>query len=161
MNVRKKALILFVLVGTSTIYFLKAQEMNEEDHTLIKKATLGYIENFFENNFEEMSFFLHPELAKRGISKKRGIEEYYFENLSMEELKKMMTSKKALPKQEQINTVEILDVFRNTASVKLTTGYPKRMKWIEYIHLVKVEGKWKIANIVWDYFPMKPRSRRK
>ena len=79
----------------------------------------------------------------------------------MEELKKMMTSKKALPKQEQINTVEILDVFRNTASVKLTTGYPKRMKWIEYIHLVKVEGKWKIANIVWDYFPMKPRSRRK
>ncbi|MDC6366691.1 nuclear transport factor 2 family protein [Flagellimonas amphidinii] len=73
----------------------------------------------------------------------------------------MLASKKALSKQNQINEVEILDVFRNTASVKLTTGYPERMKWIEYIHLVKVEGEWKIANIVWDYFPMKSKNRKK
>ncbi len=157
----RKSILLYLLLVASMFNSLKAQETGDEDNLQIESATLGYIENFFENNFEEMSFYLHHELAKRGISKKRGVEEYYFENLSMEKLKNMLASKKALSKQDQINQVEILDVFRNTASVKLTTGYPGRMKWIEYIHLVKVEGKWKIANIMWDYFPMKPKNRRK
>lgn len=161
MKVCKKIVIISLLVIACASHPIKAQEMGKEDKSLIEKATLGYIENFFENDFEKMSIYLHPELAKRGVSKKRGIEEYYFEDLSMEELKNMLESKKILSKKDQINKVEILDVFRNTASVKLTTGYPERMKWIEYVHLVKLEGEWKVANIVWDYFPMKPRSRKK
>ncbi|WP_350292563.1 nuclear transport factor 2 family protein [uncultured Croceitalea sp.] len=150
--------VLFLLVIFSTVVQMNAQ--NDENKALVEAVTLGYIENFFENNFEQMSLYLHPELAKRGVSKKRGLEEYYFEDLSMEALKNMLTSKKVLSKEDQINKVEVLDIFRNTASVKLTTGYPKRMKWIEYIHLVKVSGEWKIANIIWDYFPMKPRARK-
>ena len=148
-----KVILFFLLVSHS----VSSQEFAKE-HISIKKVTLGYIENFFENNTEEMLTFLHPELAKRGISKKRGEQTLFFENLPIEKLVKMLKKKKKLPKMDQENKVEILDVFYNTASVKLTTGYPGKMKWIEYIHLCKINHKWLITNIIWDYFPRKKRN---
>lgn len=143
------------------IFFITFSALSQDfskEHNEIKKVTLGYIENFFENNTDNMLTFLHPELAKRGISKKRGSQELFFENLPLEKLKKMLKKKKKLPKDKQKNHVEILDVFHNTASIKLTTGYPGKMNWIEYIHLSKIDNKWLITNIIWDYFPRKKRK---
>lgn len=120
------------------------------DMSKIKEAVLGYIENFFENNTEEMFKYLHPDLAKRGMSKKRGDSTLTFQDMSQEELKNMLSKKEPLSKEEQQNTIEILDVFYNSANVKLKTGYPD-MKWIEYILLTRTEEGWKISDILWDY----------
>ena len=146
-------IILFFLITHS----VSSQEFTKE-HDDIKKVTLGYIENFFENNTKEMLLYLNPELAKRGVSKKRGEQALFFENLPLEKLKEMLKKKKRLPRSQQKNSIKILDVFFNTASVKLTTGYPGKMKWIEYIHLSKIDNKWLITNIIWDYFPRKKRN---
>ncbi len=147
----KFLLIFFITLNISAQNFTK-------EHQNIKNVTLGYIENFFENNTKEMLSYLHPKLAKRGFSKKRGEQSLYFENLSKERLVKMLKKKKRLPRNQQKNTVKILDVFYNTASVRLTTGYPGKMRWIEYIHLCKTDNKWQIVNIIWDYFPRIKRN---
>ncbi len=123
------------------------------DISMITNAVNGYIENFFENNTEEMYQYLHPALAKRGISKKRGEEGLFFQNMSEKELRELLSEKKPLPKPEQQNEIEILDVFYNSANVKLSTGYPGKMQWIEYIVLCRVNKEWKITDIVWDYTP--------
>ncbi|WP_181899472.1 S41 family peptidase [Flagellimonas nanhaiensis] len=130
------------------------------DKQNITKTVLGYLENFFENNTEEMLKYLHPQLAKRGISKKRGESALFFQDMEMDELKAMLERKPAFPMEKQQNKVEIQDVFFNSASVKVTTGYPGRMEWIEYIHLFKLNGEWKIANILWDYFPRKNQKTK-
>lgn len=129
-----------------------------EDKTAIESTVKGYIENFFENNAEEMSKYLHPDLAKGGVSKKRGEDILFFETMSMEKLNKIVTTKPVLSKSSQSNEIKILDVFRNTASVRLNTGYPQKMKWIEYILLTKIDGKWLINDIIWDYYPMQRRG---
>lgn len=44
------------------------------------------------------------------------------------------------------NKVIILDTYNNMASVKLVSD-----NWVEYLHLLKINGHWKIKNLVWDY----------
>ena len=127
------------------------------DLRAIEQTVLGYLENFFENKTEAMFQYLHPQLAKRGISKKRGEPSLFFEDMTQEQLKEMLQKKRALSKEKQQHKVEILDVFHNTASVRVATGYPGRLEWIEYIHLCKLGEEWSIANIIWDYYPKKAK----
>jgi len=46
------------------------------------------------------------------------------------------------PKKE----VKLLDVSDRTASVKLSAD-----EWIDYMHLVKINGQWKIINVLWQF----------
>ncbi|ASW73968.1 hypothetical protein CJF12_06450 [Chryseobacterium piperi] len=47
-----------------------------------------------------------------------------------------------VPKKE----IKFLDVSDKTASVKLIAD-----EWIDYMHLVKLNGTWKIINVLWQY----------
>jgi hypothetical protein len=38
-----------------------------------------------------------------------------------------------------------LDRFQNAASVRIDAG-----EWIDYLHLGKIGGKWKIINVLWE-----------
>jgi hypothetical protein len=142
---------------------LSAQDLTNEvtpdDKQAIETVVLSYIENFFENNSEEMLRYLHPDLAKGGVSKRRGEKTYFFENMEMEQLTELLKTKPVLDKADQKNKIQILDVFLNTANVRLNTGYPDKMEWIEYILLSKIDGKWLINNIMWDYYPRKRSAK--
>lgn len=131
------------------------------DIAKITNTVKGYVESFFENNVDEMYKHLHPDLAKRGMNKKRDENKLFFHIMTEDELRSLTTRKKALPKSEQENTIEILDVSYNSANVKLTTGYPKRMQWIEYIILCRIGDEWKITDIVWDYIPSKQQKPKR
>jgi hypothetical protein len=158
-------IVLFLLSFSSNLIGQEKYQQKEADILKEKKAietaVLGYIENFFENDIVAMQAYLHPELSKGGISKKRGATDLFYEKMPMERLKKMMETKKPLVRDLQKNEVKILDVFRNTASVRLETGYPNKMRWIEYIHLSKTNGKWLVNNVLWDYYPMKKKKKKK
>lgn len=158
-------ILCFIAIGQMTAQAQSKKTSSDNEITHIDKAgieaaVLGYIENFFENNTEEMIKHLHPQLAKGGVSKKRGEEVYFYEAMSIDQLKELMASKPALPKEQQDNEVIILDVFRNTASVRLETGYPNRMRWIEYIILSKTDDQWLVNNVMWDYYPMKRKPKK-
>ena len=42
--------------------------------------------------------------------------------------------------------VVLLDVSERTASVKLIAD-----EWIDYMHIVKLNGSWKIINVLWQF----------
>ncbi|MEN5054461.1 nuclear transport factor 2 family protein [Sphingobacterium kitahiroshimense] len=42
--------------------------------------------------------------------------------------------------------VILLDVSAKTASVKLVAD-----EWIDYMHIVKLNGSWKIVNVLWQF----------
>ncbi len=52
-----------------------------------------------------------------------------------------------MPKDAPKN-VEVLDVLNQTASAKLTASWG-----IDYMHLAKYDGKWKIVQVLWQSPP--------
>ena len=49
------------------------------------------------------------------------------------------------PVAERRSDVRILDIFQNTASVRVDAG-----GWIDYMHVVKWKGRWMILNVLWE-----------
>lgn len=144
MTMKFKTLLLTALFIFSAPPQLLSQEA---DTVLIEKTVLNYIENFFENKFEAMNESLHPRLAKRGLNPDRTMSE----DAPPSALKTMMENKQAFPVSAQKNKVTNIKVFRDVATATLVTGYP-RTRWVEFVHLVKTEGKWKIINVFWEFF---------
>jgi hypothetical protein len=48
------------------------------------------------------------------------------------------------------NKIKILDIYNRIATVKLVSD-----NWVEYLHLMKLDGKWSIVNLVWQYKDIK------
>lgn len=52
------------------------------------------------------------------------------------------------PVAQQRKDVRILDIFRNTASVRVDAS-----TWIDYMHIAKWNGRWVIVNVLWELRP--------
>ena len=55
---------------------------------------------------------------------------------------------KQVAESERQADVEILDYFVSVATVKLTMR-----DWVDYMHIARVGGEWKIVNVLWDMKP--------
>ena len=49
------------------------------------------------------------------------------------------------PAAQQRSDVRILDIFQNTASVRVDAG-----AWVDYLHMVRWNGRWVILNVLWE-----------
>ena len=146
----KKVLILIIaLLSTVNSH----AQTDTTENNAIEKAILNYIENFFENNFDAMNESLHPRLAKRGLNPDGTLSD----DFPPEKLKELMLTKQQFELKNQYNVVEDILVYGNMASASLRTGYPK-LRWTEYIHLVKQEGNWKIINVFWEFKKAKDKK---
>lgn len=122
------------------------QAQTAADSAAIKKAALDYVEGWYEGNAERMERALHPELAKRIVRTDQN-------NRSRLEQMSAMTlvlgvkrgGGKDTPLAQQQKDVFILDIFQNTASAKAVMS-----GWIDYLHLAKWNGEWKIVNVLWE-----------
>lgn len=143
----KKTFITIIVLLSAVV--VHAQQETTENKA-IEKTILNYIENFFENNYDAMNKSLHPRLAKRGLNPDGTLSD----DFPPEKLKELMSTKQKFEVKHQYNIVENISVFGNMAKASLTTGYPKT-RWVEYIHLVKVDNEWKIINVFWEFYAKK------
>ncbi len=139
---KKIFIILIVLLSTVTSH----AQLKTDENTEIEKTILNYIENFFENNFDTMNESLHPRLAKRGLNPDSTLSD----DFPPEKLKELMLTKQKFELKHQYNVVEDITIYGNMANASLRTGYPK-LRWTEYIHLMKQDGNWKIINVFWEF----------
>lgn len=114
------------------------------DEAKIRRAALDYAESWYAGNAEQMRRALHPQLAKR-IARTGGLE-----HMDAEKLIAGVAAGygKKTPPDKQLKNVKILDVFGNTASVRLEMS-----GWIDYMHLAKFGDEWKIVNVLWELKP--------
>jgi hypothetical protein len=122
-----------------------------EDEAAIRATALDYVEGYYEGNADRMERALHPHLAKR-IARTDANGKTPVDQMSAMELVQIIRlgTGKNIPKEKQIKNVTILDVFGNTASVKA-----EMLEWVDYMHIAKVNGQWKIINVLWE---MKPKE---
>jgi hypothetical protein len=123
---------------------LRAQ--SAADTAGIRAAALDYIEGWYAANGDRMARALHPELAKR-IMNSDSAGNTWIRDMGATELVRGARSGggSRTPAADQRKDVRILDVFQNAASVRIDAS-----TWIDYLHLVKWRGEWKIINVLWE-----------
>jgi len=141
------SLLILVLAFGLTVF-----AQTDEDRNSVKQACLDYVEAVYEVNPSKAERSVHPDLVKRGFFIKKGETVYSPHTMTfteLVELTKNYNKKGSLPK-DAVKEVVVFDVADQTASAKVTAVWG-----IDYIHLAKYDGKWKIINILWQSPPKK------
>jgi NADPH:quinone reductase-like Zn-dependent oxidoreductase len=119
-------------------------EIVPDDAERIRRTALDYIEGWYAGDAERMARALHPALVKR-IVLRRG-EGSVLDEMGARQLIEAtgQGAGKDTPAGLQRADVRVLDVFGDTASVRVDAG-----EWIDYMHLARWEGEWRILNVLW------------
>src|SRR5689334_9894488 len=101
------------------------------DSAGIRQAALDYIEGWYEGNGERMERALHPDLAKRIINTNQAGRSVLGHQSAMTLVQNTKRGGgKQTPAAQQRKDVRILDIFGNTASVRIDAS-----TWIDYLHI--------------------------
>jgi hypothetical protein len=132
-----------------TIVVVKTNAQTKQDTLDIERVALDYIVSQHTPNGEQMKNALHPRLVKRTFWKDKETQIEYVRETTAEVMVIVAETYNKdgkhfpkIPKKE----VKFLDVSDRTASVKLIAD-----DWIDYMHIVKVNGKWQIVNVLWQF----------
>ena len=116
----------------------------------IKQTALDYGQGWYEGDAERMERALHPDLAKRTLMPDPRSGKGKIDHMSAMSL--VQATRKGYgaktPTDKQQTDVTILDVYGNAASVKLVMH-----DWVDYLHMVRTEGRWVIVNVLWELSP--------
>lgn len=103
---------------------------------LIRTACMDYVEGWFDSNPARLKNGVHPDLVKR-IPENNKLRETTREKL----IESTMRKKDHKPE----IVVEVFDVFKDIALAKVTSGF------VDYVQLAKINGKWRVVNVLWQY----------
>lgn len=143
----KQSIILTTSLFLLLTFHVQGQDL--QDSLDIKQVALDYIESQHNVKPKQFERAAHPRMVKRTFwtNKKTG-KEYLRETftdamvLLAETYNKDGDKFPDNPKKE----VVILDIYDKTASVKLIAD-----DWIDYMHIVKLNGKWQLVNVLWQF----------
>lgn len=145
----RRVLTLIALLAAAGASPINAQ--TAADSAAIRATALNYVEGWYEGNAERMTRALHPDLAKRIVQ--TGPDGSRLDHMTAQQLING-TSRGGgtrTPKEQQQKDVVILDIFGNAASVRATMS-----GWVDYMHIAKWNGEWRIVNVLWE---LKPRGQ--
>jgi hypothetical protein len=116
----------------------------ERDEGAIRDVARAYLESWLDGDGERMRGALHPMLAKRGLDYGPDSAPTAVHHLDTDH---MIESAARGPRRQFQRTCEItiLDLADNVASVKVVSE-----PFIDYLHLVKLDGKWSILNALYE-----------
>lgn len=117
------------------------------DSAAIRATALDYIEGWFDGDPDRMARALHPELVKRIVVSDEVTEREWIDGMGFTKLVggTRRGFGREIPEEDRRTDVTIYDVTGRAATVKLDAG-----PWVDYMHLVRVDGEWKILNVLWE-----------
>ncbi|WP_298546358.1 nuclear transport factor 2 family protein [uncultured Aquimarina sp.] len=126
-----------------------AKAQTKQDSLDIRQVALDYIESQHNVKPEQFERAAHPRMVKRTFwTNKNTGKEYLRETFTdamilLSETYNLNGDK--FPKNPKKEVI-ILDIYDKTASVKLIAD-----DWIDYMHIVKLNGKWQLVNVLWQF----------
>ena len=125
---------------------LPARAQTREDSLGIRQAALDYIEGYYAGDGDRMARALHPELVKR-IMTTDTLGHSWIRGMGATELIRGTRAGggSRIPAADRRTDVSILDIFQNAASARIDAG-----GWIDYLQLVRWQGRWVILNVLWE-----------
>jgi|GEM_PF-469113 len=145
--------MLINVLWTRNRYEKKGDEIPQDlkaDEIAIKNTALDYIDGAYSGAGERMARAIHPELTKvlpyKLPQTGTTMLNYASAVFLIEATKANMMQ---LPAEKRNIKVNILDIYHDIAMVEVLSA-----KYYDYLQLAKINGLWKIVNILW-----KPNSK--
>ena len=139
----------YAILSAAMLAASRVSAQSAADSAAIRQTALDYIEGWYEGNAERMERAVHPDLAKRIINTdQRGRNVLGHQSAMTLVQNTRRGGGKETPAAQQRKDVRILDVFGNTASVRVDAS-----GWIDYMHIAKWNGRWMIVNVLWENRP--------
>ena len=131
-------------------------EINAADALAIKGACLDYVEGWYGGNAERMERALHPALQKRIVEIDPASGKDRLREMSAKTLVQYTREGggSETPKDTQQKEITVFDVYRDEASAKVVFR-----DWVDYLHLARVDSRWVIVNVLWEFKVGKKRGR--
>lgn len=116
------------------------------DSADIRATALDYIDGYYTGDAARMERALHPDLAKRIVI----TDSMGHSRLGQMSAMGLVQGTRAgggknTPAAQKREDVRILDIFQNTASVRIDAG-----TWVDYLQEAKWNGHWVIVNVLWE-----------
>jgi hypothetical protein len=127
-----------------------ARAQTAADTTGIRAAALDYAEGWYSGDGDRMARAVHPELVKRILVTDTATGRTFVQTMGASALVNGARHGygKSTPAERQQKDVRILDLFGNAAVAKVVMA-----DWIDYLQLVKADGRWQIVNLLWERKP--------
>jgi hypothetical protein len=143
---------LFVLAGGALLLHAATDSGSlQADREAIIQAAHDYVDGFYEGKAERMERALHPDVAKRNIVTDRETGAQSVRNVTAQHLIEITAAgrgKQIAQRDGRQCDVTILDIYHDVATVKIVA-----ITWIDYLHVARVDGEWKIINVLWAWKP--------
>ena len=137
----------FLLINSGYAQTAPANQDLSADSAAIKKAALDYVGGFFNSDSKSVAQAVDPELVKRIVYKDPSGDGIQNMGASMLILAAGKNKKNDPdPSVPFKATVTIYDIYNDNATIKIVTN---KFKFIDYAQLAKVNGSWKIINVLW------------
>lgn len=116
------------------------------DSAAIRQTALDYALGWYDGDGPRMQRALHPELAKRRVATDNAGRSRIIQMGALTLVGQAANGGgRDTPAGERRADVRILDLFQNTASVRVDMS-----GWIDYMHMAKWNGRWVIVNVLWE-----------
>jgi hypothetical protein len=149
------SLIAFPALVLASFQFAAAGKDAEssKDRAGVERAVRDYLEGFYEAKPELIERGVHEMLVKYGYWRRAGETEWHGTAMNFDQARQLASTFNADGKQVPADApreIVVLDLLDQTASAKLTATWG-----IDYFHLVKEDGNWKILQVLWQSAPEK------
>jgi hypothetical protein len=138
------------LVLIATLLPVTAVAQTGADSAAVRATAHNYIDGYYGGDGERMGRALHSDLAKRIVRRGSQGEEDVVQHMTATQLIQITArgGGSNTPTGARRNDVEILDIFRNAAVVRIDAS-----DWVDYLQVGKVDGEWLIINVLWEFRP--------
>jgi hypothetical protein len=147
------AIVAVIGLGTWLLPFPAAAQTSA-DSAAIHRTALDYIEGYYTADAARMERALHPAMRKRMVYTHPQTRTDSLDRQSARDLISGTRTREPTPESERRVRVEVLDVYEDAASVRIDA-----QGWVDYLHVVRWRGDWKIINVLWELRPGPPESR--
>ncbi len=131
---------------------VQAQAQPKGEEKAIYDACMDYILAFYKADTSYAYRSVHPDLKKRGYSYSNDKKQYSSQlEMSFAELISLAqrwNKDGSRANDKTIKEVKVLDIADKTASAKITAAWG-----IDHVHLVKLDNKWYVMNVLWQTPP--------
>jgi hypothetical protein len=128
---------------------MPASAQSASDSAAVMATALDYIDGYYTSDGPRMARAVHPDVAKRIVREPDGPDSQ-LQHMTATQLVEITAGGGArrIPGEARREDVEILDIYNNVASVRIDAG-----GWIDYLHVARWNGEWKIINVLWEWAP--------
>jgi hypothetical protein len=135
------------ILTITAMLFAITMKAQVADTVAIRLAALDYIEGFYTADGARVAKAVHPELAKRIVSTdvngNVGVQFMSASSLIFGAKRNIKQLKGEGPFKAKVT---IYDVAQNIATIKITTN---KFPFFDYCQMAKIDGQWKIINVLW------------